>query len=146
MIQTAPKSAEFFQFQLEENLDGLEVNVTQVPFTIRVDRDQTRDYDLELSGWGTDYRDPLTVMRIFTSDSTLGGVTFKSDTYDQLIQETRTTHAADQEARLNDFAQAQDILVNQETVLAPIYNRSISVLANQKSRICIGIHLDLRTV
>ena len=123
---------EFFQFQLEENLDGLEVNVTQVPFTIRVDRDQTRDYDLELSGWGTDYRDPLTVMRIFTSDSTLGGVTFKSDTYDQLIQETRTTHAADQEARLNDFAQAQDILVNQETVLAPIYNRSISVLANQK--------------
>ena len=71
-------------------------------------------------------------MRIFTSDSTLGGVTFKSDTYDQLIQETRTTHAADQEARLNDFAQAQDILVNQETVLAPIYNRSISVLANQK--------------
>lgn len=146
MIQTAPKVAEFFQFQLEENLDGLEVNVTQVPFTIRVDRDQTRDYDLELSGWGTDYRDPLTVMRIFTSDSTLGGVTFKSDTYDQLIQETRTTHAADQEARLNDFAQAQDILVNQETVLAPIYNRSISVLANQKSRICIGIHLDLRTV
>lgn len=100
MIQTAPKAAEFFQFQLEENLDGLEVNVTQVPFTIRVDRDQTRDYDLELSGWGTDYRDPLTVMRIFTSDSTLGGVTFKSDTYDQLIQETRTTHAADQEARL----------------------------------------------
>ena len=130
---------------MEENLDGLEVNVTQVPFTIRVDRDQTRDYDLELSGWGTDYRDPLTVMRIFTSDST-GGVTFKSDTYDQLIQETRTTHAADQEARLNDFAQAQDILVNQETVLAPIYNRSISVLANQKSRICIGIHLDPRTV
>ena len=122
------------------------MNVTQVPFTIRVDRDQTRDYDLELSGWGTDYRDPLTVMRIFTSDSTLGGVTFKSDTYDQLIQETRTTHAADQEARLNDFAQAQDILVNQETVLAPIYNRSISVLANQKSRICIGIHLDPRTV
>lgn len=45
---------------MEENLDGLEVNVTQVPFTIRVDRDQTRDYDLELSGWGTDYRDPLT--------------------------------------------------------------------------------------
>ena len=129
---SAKKAAEFFQFQLEENLDGLEVNVTQVPFTIRVDRDQTRDYDLELSGWGTDYRDPLTVMRIFTSDSTLGGVTFKSDTYDQLIQETRTTHAADQEARLNDFAQAQDILVNLETVLAPIYNRSISVLANQK--------------
>lgn len=31
MIQTAPKVAEFFQFQLEENLDGLEVNVTQVP-------------------------------------------------------------------------------------------------------------------
>ena len=129
---SAKKAAEFFQFQLEENLDGLEVNVTQVPFTIRVDRDQTRDYDLELSGWGTDYRDPLTVMRIFTSDSTLGGVTFKSDTYDKLIQETRTTHAADQEARLNDFTQAQDILVNQETVLAPIYNRSISVLANQK--------------
>ena len=42
MIHSAKKLLSFSNFNWKKNLDGLEVNVTQVPFTIRVDRDQTR--------------------------------------------------------------------------------------------------------
>ncbi|WP_420856635.1 peptide ABC transporter substrate-binding protein [Tetragenococcus osmophilus] len=126
--EEAKKNAEFFQYELQENLPGLEINVEQVPFTVRVDRDQNKDYDLELAGWGTDYRDPLTVMRIFMSSSDLGGVTYSNEEYDKLIQATRTEHAGDVQARFDDFVEAQDILINQDTIIAPIYNRSLSTL------------------
>jgi len=126
--EEAKKNAEFFQYELQENLPGLEINVEQVPFTVRVDRDQNKDYDLELAGWGTDYRDPLTVMRIFMSSSDLGGVTYSNEEYDKLIQATRTEHAGDVQARFDDFIEAQDILLNQDTIIAPIYNRSLSTL------------------
>lgn len=129
---SAKRSAEYFQNQLETHLPGLKIEVTQVPFTIRVQRDQSKDYDLELSGWGTDYRDPLTVLRIFTSDSTQGGVTFSDPTYDQLINQTRDEYAADQDKRMQNFMEAQNILINKVAVLAPIYNRSLSVLENTK--------------
>lgn len=129
---SAKRSAEYFQNQLETHLPGLKIEVTQVPFTIRVQRDQSKDYDLELSGWGTDYRDPLTVLRIFTSDSTQGGVTFSDPTYDQLINQTRNEYAGNQEQRMKNFMQAQNILINKVAVLAPIYNRSLSVLENTK--------------
>lgn len=128
--EEAKKNAEFFQYELQDNLPGLEINVEQVPFTVRVDRDQNKDYDLELAGWGTDYRDPLTVMRIFMSSSDLGGVTYSNDEYDKLIQATRTSHAADVQARFDDFIKAQDILINQDAIIAPIYNRSLSTLVN----------------
>lgn len=128
--EEAKKNAEFFQYELQDNLPGLEINVEQVPFTVRVDRDQNKDYDLELAGWGTDYRDPLTVMRIFMSSSDLGGVTYSNDEYDKLIQATRTDHAGDVQARFDDFIEAQDILINQDTIIAPIYNRSLSTLVN----------------
>ncbi|MGY3771443.1 ABC transporter substrate-binding protein [Tetragenococcus solitarius] len=128
--EEAKKNAEFFQYELQDNLPGLEINVEQVPFTVRVDRDQNKDYELELAGWGTDYRDPLTVMRIFMSSSDLGGVTYSNDEYDKLIQATRTSHAADVQARFDDFIKAQDILINQDAIIAPIYNRSLSTLVN----------------
>lgn len=128
--EEAKKNAEFFQYELQDNLPGLEITVEQVPFTVRVERDQNKEYDLELAGWGTDYRDPLTVMRIFMSSSDLGGVTYSNEEYDKLIQDTRTTHAADLNARFDDFIEAQDILINQDTIIAPIYNRSLSTLVN----------------
>ncbi|WJS82186.1 peptide ABC transporter substrate-binding protein [Tetragenococcus halophilus] len=128
--EEAKKNAEFFQYELQDNLPGLEITVEQVPFTVRVDRDSNKEYDLELAGWGTDYRDPLTVMRIFMSSSDLGGVTYSNEDYDKLIQDTREDHAADKEARFDDFVEAQDILINQDAVIAPIYNRSLSTLVN----------------
>lgn len=51
--EVAKTSAEFFSNQIETNLPGVKINIVQVPFTVRVERDQKKDYDIELSGWGT---------------------------------------------------------------------------------------------
>ena len=124
-------SAEFFANQIESNLPGVKISIVQVPFTVRVERDQKKDYDIELSGWGTDYRDPLTVMRIFVSNNSSGGITYSSDKYDQLINDSRTKDAGDIEKRFANFLQAENELINGDSVIAPIYNRSLAILANQ---------------
>ena len=129
--EVAKTSAEFFSNQIETNLPGVKINIVQVPFTVRVERDQKKDYDIELSGWGTDYRDPLTVMRIFVSNNSSGGITYSSPTYDQLINDSREKDAGNVDKRFDNFIQAENELINKDTVIAPIYNRSLAILANQ---------------
>lgn len=125
----AKTSSEYFQSQLETNLPGLKVKVKMVPFTSRVQLDNKHDYDVELGGWGTDYRDPLTVMRIFKSGSGIGGIAYNNKAYDKLIDATRTVDATNNSKRMEDFIKAQNMLINEDTMLAPIYNRSAAILS-----------------
>jgi oligopeptide transport system substrate-binding protein len=130
--EVAKTSAEFFSNQIETNLQGVKINIVQVPFTVRVERDQKKDYDIELSGWGTDYRDPMTVMRIFVTNNSSGGITYSNPVYDQLINDSREKDAGDVDKRFDNFIKAENELINKDTVIAPIYNRSLAILANQK--------------
>lgn len=130
--EVAKTSAEFFSNQIETNLPGVKLNIVQVPFTVRVERDQQKDYDIELSGWGTDYRDPLTVMRIFVTNNSNGGITYSNKTYDELVNNSRTKDAGNVEQRFKNFIQAENELINVDSVIAPIYNRSLAILANQE--------------
>lgn len=130
--EVAKTSAEFFSNQIETNLPGVKINIVQVPFTVRVERDQKKDYDIELSGWGTDYRDPMTVMRIFVTNNSSGGITYSNPIYDQLINDSREKDAGDVNKRFDNFIKAENELINKDTVIAPIYNRSLAILANQK--------------
>lgn len=127
----AKTSAEFFADQLQTNLPGLTVTIVQVPFPIRVERDQQQDFEVQLSGWGTDYRDPLTVMRIFTSNNPTGGITYANPDYDAYINASRTTDATNNPKRIDNFIEAENILLNKDVMLAPIYNRSLAILSNQ---------------
>jgi oligopeptide transport system substrate-binding protein len=129
--EVAKTSAEFFSNQIETNLPGVKINIVQVPFTVRVERDQKKDYDIELSGWGTDYRDPRTVMRIFVTNNSSGGITYSNPVYDQLINDSREKDAGDVDKRFDNFIKAENELINKDTVIAPIYNRSLAILANQ---------------
>ncbi|UDM80637.1 peptide ABC transporter substrate-binding protein [Vagococcus fluvialis] len=130
--EVAKTSAEFFSNQIETNLPGVKINIVQVPFTVRVERDQKKDYDIELSGWGTDYRDPMTVMRIFVTNNSSDGITYSNPVYDQLINDSREKDAGDVDKRFDNFIKAENELINKDTVIAPIYNRSLAILANQK--------------
>ena len=58
--ENAKKTAEYIKNQLETNLPGLTLKVESVPFSVRIDRENTQDYDIQLAGWGPDYLDPMT--------------------------------------------------------------------------------------
>ncbi|MHC3377818.1 ABC transporter substrate-binding protein [Ligilactobacillus equi] len=60
---------EFLQSQLASQLDGLKVEVTNIPKQSRITRMQSGDYDLVFTGWGADFQDAISFLNLFTTES-----------------------------------------------------------------------------
>ncbi|SFJ65603.1 oligopeptide transport system substrate-binding protein [Halobacillus dabanensis] len=113
----------FIKDQLEQ-LEGLTVNVESVPFQVRLDRDTAMDYDLQNSGWGPDYIDPNTFMNMYVTDGANNKTGFSSEEYDSLIQKAGDELALEPAERFDAFLEAEKILIEEEAVLAPLYQRA----------------------
>lgn len=58
-MESLRKSRRILQGQLEENLEGLKVNITLVPANVFMERLTKKDFAISLSGWQADYADPI---------------------------------------------------------------------------------------
>ncbi|CEE01691.1 peptide/nickel ABC transporter extracellular binding protein [Caldibacillus thermoamylovorans] len=122
---------EYVANQLETNLPGLTVTIKQVPKEQRLDLEDAGDYQMEVARWGPDFEDPYTFMSLFTTDSGNNKMGYSNAEYDQLILETSTTLATDNEARFNNFVKAEKILFD-DAAIAPIYQNARAELVNPK--------------
>ena len=52
--------AEYIQGTLQQTLDGLTVEVTNVPFSVRLDRSNSGDFEMVMNNWIGDYADQST--------------------------------------------------------------------------------------
>ncbi|EUJ41335.1 peptide ABC transporter substrate-binding protein [Brochothrix campestris] len=126
----AKSSSQYMKDQLEKNLPGLTVSLKNVPFNNRVDLDSKSDFDIELSGWGADFQDPMTFLDLYVTGGTNANINYSNKEYDALITANKTTDAADPAKRWDNFIKAQNILINEDVAIAPIYQRSLSILQN----------------
>ncbi|MEK6189743.1 MAG: ABC transporter substrate-binding protein [Carnobacterium alterfunditum] len=124
--ENAKKSLEFMQAQLTSNLPGLEINLRNVPFKIRLDADTNQDYDIEMAGWGADYADPINFLELFHSENGNNKSSYANPEYDALV-ESAQTNVSDLEGRWEDMLEAEKILMETGGI-APIYQREYSVL------------------
>ena len=62
------KMSEYFKSQLETNLEGLTIKLKEVPFSVRLELDTNQDYDIQVSGWGPDFQDPISFMDLFVTN------------------------------------------------------------------------------
>ena len=81
--------------QLERNLPGLTIKLKEVPFTVRLELDDTSDYDIQSAGWGPDFQDPISFMELFVTSSPQNKMNYSNPEYDELIESTKTTFAND---------------------------------------------------
>ena len=65
--ELAGKMDAYLKEQLETNLEGLTVNLKAVPFGVRLELDEAQDYDIQNSGWGPDFQDPMTFIDLFVT-------------------------------------------------------------------------------
>ncbi|GEN89630.1 peptide ABC transporter substrate-binding protein [Oceanobacillus sp. FSL W8-0428] len=121
--ENAKRTAEYFKNQLETNLDGLTLNLENVPFKNRLDRTTAQDYDVVMHGWGPDYLDPLTFLDLYVTDGANNQASISNEEYDQLIEDAKVTYANDPEKRWEAMLEAERILVQEDTAIAPIYQR-----------------------
>lgn len=117
----------FIKNQLEQ-LEGLTVKVESVPFQVRLDRDTAMDYDLQNSGWGPDYIDPNTFLNMWVTDGGNNKTGFSSEEYDSLIEQAGNELATEPVERFETFLEAEKLLIEEEAVLAPLYQRNSAQL------------------
>jgi oligopeptide transport system substrate-binding protein len=129
--KTTKLLVEYVANQLSTNLEGLKVNIKQVPKEQRLDLDSNMDYELQLSRWGPDFLDPFTFMNLWTTDSGNNWTGYSSPVYDQLVFDTASKLATDNVARYNNFLDAEKVLF-EDGAIAPVYQSSRAQLISPR--------------
>ena len=126
--ELAKKMDEYLKAQLEANLEGLTVNLKAVPFNVRLELDEAQDYDIQNSGWGPDYQDPMTFIDLFVTGSSHNLMSYSNPEFDALIEQAKGELAQDLAGRWDAMAKAEKILIEDDAAIAPIYQRGVMSL------------------
>ena len=120
------RSSEFIQSQLVTNLPGLQINLRNVPFKVRLASNTAGEYDIQLAGWGADYADPINFLELFETENGNNTSNYSNPEYDALVQQARA-EVDDLSARWDMLLQAEQILI-EDGIIAPVYQRANAVL------------------
>lgn len=107
--------------QLEENLEGLTVNIKTVPFEALLQFEEAQDYEFLHTGWSPDYLDPMTFIDLFVTDSPLNLMSYSNEEFDALVESAKGELAQEQEARWEALAEAERILIEEDAAIAPTF-------------------------
>ena len=114
------KQNEYLQGQMEKNLPGIKITLSNVPFKSRLDKSTSGNFDIVVTGWNADYPDPVTFLDIFTTGNVQNNGKYSNAQYDALINKSKTTDATNEEARWQDLLQATKILTDEQGAI-PLY-------------------------
>lgn len=128
---TAKKSSEYIQDNLEKNLPGLKVTLSNVPFKNRLQKSTSGDFDMVISAWNPDYPDPSTFLDLFTTGNSMNNGKWSNSQYDSEDKAAATTNANNKEARWNNMLNAQRIITKEQGVV-PLYQQTVASLMNDK--------------
>ncbi|TWT07292.1 peptide ABC transporter substrate-binding protein [Planococcus sp. CPCC 101016] len=118
----------YMKAQLEQNLEGLTVNLKAVPFSVRLELDEAQDYDFEVFGWAPDYQDPMTFIDLYVSGSPQNLMSYSNEEFDSLIEKANGELASDLPARWEAMAEAERILIEEDAAIAPIFQQGTMML------------------
>ncbi|HHX60576.1 MAG TPA: peptide ABC transporter substrate-binding protein [Epulopiscium sp.] len=111
------KVAQVVQEMWRNNL-GIEVQLENVEFQVKLDREKAGDYQVSRAGWVGDYVDPMTFIDLFVSDGPYNDSKFNMKEYDELVSVAKGT--ADQTVRFDAMREAEALFMNNASVM-PIY-------------------------
>ncbi|GEN53143.1 peptide ABC transporter substrate-binding protein [Halobacillus faecis] len=111
----------YYKNQLEENLEGVTINLMEVPFKERVRRDNEGEFEMEAATWGPDYVDPNTYLNMYLTDGQNNNMGYSSEEYDALIKKANDEYAQEPEKRFETFLEAEKLLLEEDQAVAPIY-------------------------
>lgn len=116
---------EYIQSELGD-LDGLTIDLKQMPMKQRMEALANGDYNISFSGWGPDYPDPLTYLETFSLNNTYYEDTgYDSKEYNSLLDKAKK--ASTTREAWTEYKNAEEVLLN-DAYLVPIYQRGFAYL------------------
>lgn len=116
--------ATYIQSELNKNL-GIDIVIDTKTVQARNELMDTNNYMFASTAWGADYDDAMTYLDLWTNGTPYRG-SYVSEEYNQLIADARTE--PDDAARLDMLLKAEQILVAEDTVVAPLFHRGSATL------------------
>jgi oligopeptide transport system substrate-binding protein len=114
------KISEYLKEQLEKNLEGLTVDIKQIPYKQKLELEANMQYEMALGRWGPDYPDPMTYLELFITSSSMNEMDYSNKKYDELIAKAKTELLLDPAARNKAMQDAEKILL-EDAAIAPVY-------------------------
>ncbi|MDN6626344.1 MAG: peptide ABC transporter substrate-binding protein [Pisciglobus halotolerans] len=136
--EKSKKISEYIQGQIQNNLNGVNVQLRNVPKKNRLEFSEKGEFDLLLTGWGADFRDPINFMELLYSTSAYNRGGYADEEFDTLVDKAKKEDANDENARWKDLVEAHDIALEQ-TAVVPLYQEVEVQLRNPDLK---GINLQ----
>ncbi|ASS75912.1 hypothetical protein CIG75_13720 [Tumebacillus algifaecis] len=119
---TSKKSGEFIKEQWRTAL-GVDVEIENVPFKLRLQRSQQGDFDIVFSFWGADYNDPMTFLDMWITDGDFNESGYSNTKYDDLIKKAQAE--PDPKKRMGYLYDAEKIIM-EDMPIGPIVHRAVA--------------------
>ncbi|TCP52880.1 oligopeptide transport system substrate-binding protein [Tumebacillus sp. BK434] len=119
---TSKKSGEFIKEQWRTAL-GVDVEIENVPFKLRLQRSNQGDFDIVFSFWGADYNDPMTFLDMWITDGDFNEAGYSNPKYDDLIKKAQAE--PDAKKRMGYLYDAEKILM-EDMPIGPIVHRAVA--------------------
>jgi oligopeptide transport system substrate-binding protein len=113
----AKKYDQALQQMWKQNL-GVNVQIQNVAFKVRLDMMDKGNYDMVFAGWGADYNDPLAFLDMWETNNGNNTAFYSNPEYDKLIDEAKVN--GDLKSRNDQLIQAEKILMN-DMPIGPVY-------------------------
>ncbi|NLB19406.1 MAG: peptide ABC transporter substrate-binding protein [Clostridium sp.] len=97
---------------------GIAIQLENVEFQVKLDREKAGDYDISRAGWIGDYMDPMTFVDLWYSTSSFNDAKFNNAEYDALVDEAKAS--VDPKVRFDAMRKAEQILMGEMPVI-PVY-------------------------
>lgn len=91
---SAEKTAESIQSNIEATLPKVKVEVNSVPFKTLLNRLVSHNFQLGLIDWIADFADPISFLDLFTTGNSQNDGQWSNSEYDKLIAGSKTTTSA----------------------------------------------------
>lgn len=123
------KISQYIQGEVENNLDGISLQIRNVPKKNRLALSESGDFDIVQTGWGGDFADPINFMELQHSESPYNRGGYSNPEFDEWIEAAKTTNANEPETRWNDLIEAHNVLA-EDYGFVPLYQEAETQLRN----------------
>ena len=121
--------AEALQNMWQENL-GVQVNLQNQDWNVFLKERKEGNYNIARHGWIADYNDPMSFIDMWLTGGGNNDAQYKNEEFDKFVKAAKAT--SDPDERMENMHKAEDILIGEDNVVAPLYfyNNSYMVKPN----------------
>ncbi|WP_215141916.1 peptide ABC transporter substrate-binding protein [Exiguobacterium qingdaonense] len=108
-----------------EQLDGLTVNIVELPLGEKVRKEVSGDFTFSLSGWQPDYPMLSAYLTQFETNNVLNSSQYANESFDELMNHARSTERIEER---NSLLRDAEAMLLEEAVVMPIYQAGRSYM------------------